>query len=213
MTAASTATGSRFLAAASAAVTLLERREVHDRWSQPSVLGDLTVGGLAAHLARQVLLVEAYLDSPDPRAEDPTTAESYFAGMAGTADPSSPLNTGVRERSHAGAVAGPRMVAAQLRDCLTRLATRIGSIDPERQVLAYGGQAMLVREYLRTRIVELVVHNEDLALSVGIEPPEVGAADAVDILVGAARLRHGDIAVLRALSRRERDSVDALRVI
>jgi hypothetical protein len=35
----------------------------------------------------------------------------------------------------------------------------------------------------------------------------------VTVLVGAARHRHGDAAVLRALTRRERDDVGALRVL
>jgi len=33
------------------------------------------------------------------------------------------------------------------------------------------------------------------------------------VLVGVARIRHGDMAVLRALARRERDPVQALRVL
>jgi hypothetical protein len=213
MTAALSATGSRFLAAASTAVTLLEHPDVEARWSEPSVLAELTVGGLAAHLARQVLLVEAYLDAPEPHSAEPVSAEAYYAVLTGTSDLSSQLNVGVRERSHAGAVAGARQVAAHVRDCLRRLTNRLGSEPPNRQVLAYGGQAMRLREYMRSRLVELAVHNEDLALSIGVEPPETGVSDAVDVLVGAARLRHGDAAVLRALARRERDDVEALRVL
>jgi len=33
------------------------------------------------------------------------------------------------------------------------------------------------------------------------------------VLVGVARIRHGDLAVLRALTRRERDQAQALRVL
>jgi hypothetical protein len=59
------------------------------------------------------------------------------------------------------------------------------------------------------------VHTEDLALSVGIEPPPP-PDDALDIairhLVNVARARHGSVAVLRALTRRERDDVDAMRI-
>jgi hypothetical protein len=64
--------------------------------------------------------------------------------------------------------------------------------------------------------VELVVHADDLAASVGVEPtpPQPAAtAVAIDVLVGVARVRHGDMAVLRALARRERDTVRALRVL
>ena len=75
---------------------------------------------------------------------------------------------------------------------------------------------MTVDEYLRTRVVELVVHADDLAASVGVAPmaprPETGKI-AIDALVDVARIRHGDLAVLRALARRERDPVGALRVL
>jgi hypothetical protein len=75
---------------------------------------------------------------------------------------------------------------------------------------------MTLDEYLRTRVVELVVHADDLAASVGVEPvpPQPATtAVAIDVLVGVARIRHGDMAVLRALARRERDTVRALRVL
>lgn len=63
--------------------------------------------------------------------------------------------------------------------------------------------------------VELAVHLEDLALSVGVHAPapEAALAIAIDVLVAAARERHGDQAVLHALARRERDTNHALRVL
>lgn len=69
--------------------------------------------------------------------------------------------------------------------------------------------------YLQTRCVELAVHLEDLALSVNspVRAPEGAVALAVDVLVAAARARHGDQAVLNALTRRERDAEEALRVL
>lgn len=59
------------------------------------------------------------------------------------------------------------------------------------------------------------VHTEDLALSVDVDcatSPRAVAA-AVDLLVVAGRARHGDLAVLQSLSRRERDDARALRVL
>jgi hypothetical protein len=71
-------------------------------------------------------------------------------------------------------------------------------------------------DYLGTRLVELCVHVDDLAVSGG-EPapslPEGATGRAVEILVDVARLRQGDPGVLRALTRRERDPVEALRVL
>jgi len=75
---------------------------------------------------------------------------------------------------------------------------------------------MTLDDYLPTRIVEIVVHADDLAVSVGA-PPVPFPADVVDVvvdvLVRTARVTHGDLAVVRALSRRERDAADALRVL
>lgn len=51
------------------------------------------------------------------------------------------------------------------------------------------------------------------ALNVGVRAPEGAVALAVDVLVAAARARHGDRAVLNALTRRERDAQEALRVL
>lgn len=77
------------------------------------------------------------------------------------------------------------------------------------------GKELVLDEYLRTRLVEIAVHTEDLALSVGVavRSPEAAVSMAIDLLVAAAVERHGDEAVLRALMRRERDLVEALRVL
>jgi hypothetical protein len=59
------------------------------------------------------------------------------------------------------------------------------------------------------------VHIDDLAVSVEVDTPQLPTAaldHAIDALVSTARHRHGDLSVLRALSRRERDELNALRV-
>jgi hypothetical protein len=73
---------------------------------------------------------------------------------------------------------------------------------------------MRLDDYLVTRIVELAVHADDLATSVGLESslPPAALAMAVHSLVDVVRVRHGDLAVLRALSRRERQTPELLRV-
>ena len=112
---------------------------------------------------------------------------------------------------------GPSAVAAEASAALARLRGRLGAepLDRRVAVLHRPGEEMLLDGYLQTRCVELAVHLEDLALSVGSEvrAPEAVVAVAVDVLVAAARARHGDRAVLHALARRERDVVDALRVL
>ena len=69
--------------------------------------------------------------------------------------------------------------------------------------------------YLATRIVELLVHADDLRVSVGLLPaslPADAATIAIGTLVDAARLVHGDLEVLRALTRSERTKPATLSV-
>ncbi|MFD6534255.1 maleylpyruvate isomerase N-terminal domain-containing protein [Streptomyces sp. NPDC060184] len=205
-----------YLLAAEQAVQLLESDEVADSWKKESVLPRMTVGGLAGHLANSVLQVERFLAGTVVGAE-PVSAVRYYARLVGTADADSALNVGVRARSEETATAGPGAVAEQARDALRRLTPRLGEEPADRrvEVLHRPGEEMLLDDYLRTRCVELAVHLEDLALSAGVPCREPGAAlaVAVDVLVAAARDRHGDRAVLHALARRERDSGEALRVL
>jgi hypothetical protein len=61
--------------------------------------------------------------------------------------------------------------------------------------------------FLVTRLVELLAHADDLAASAGIPTPDL-PPDAVILvtscLTDVARRRHGDLAVLRTMARRER---------
>lgn len=69
------------------------------------------------------------------------------------------------------------------------------------------GQVVTLREWLRTCTVEIVVHSDDLRLSVGcpeIVFPQSVFDDVIGILAGVANRRRGPYAVLRALARTER---------
>ncbi|WP_230205174.1 hypothetical protein [Parafrankia elaeagni] len=62
-------------------------------------------------------------------------------------------------------------------------------------------------DFLATRILEIAVHSDDLAVSVDVPTPAlpVPATDAVlALLTRLAAHRHGPTAVLRAFSRAER---------
>lgn len=208
----STTVRTAFLAAAGAAAALVGRKEVGDRWDEPSTLEGLTIGALACHLARGLLTVHWYLDMPEP---DPplTTAPEYFAAFATLrSDPAT--DAGIVDRSVEMAAAGWARLYLDVGRALDRLTERLPTEPAEHRVPAMG-RALLVDEYLRTRIVELVVHLDDLSRSLRVPapaPPEATVA-AIAVLLEAARVRHGDQAVLRALARRELDAVNALRVL
>lgn len=204
-----------YLDAAEAALTLIAAPEVAARWDEPSVLPGMTVGALAAHLGRSITRPALFLDSPDPGAAETVTAPGYFASFGPLDDRGSELNMRVVTSAVEDSAPGPAGVVAHLRERLDHLRAALATLPAGRQVDALS-HAMPVEEYLRTRLVEFALHVDDLALSVGLPTPDLGEdanGAAIAVLVEIARLRHGDVAVLRALGRRERDGVAALRVL
>jgi hypothetical protein len=203
-----------FLDAAGCAGELLGRPEVAEHWNEASSLAEFSVAGLAGHLLRGMKSVDLYLDSPEPDGEA-ISAVGYFHALDLPSDIDAPVNRYVRRRGEQMAAGGPSAVAAEAQLLPARLASRLAGEGGGRRLSVVGDLVVGLDEYLRTRVVELVVHSDDLATSVGVDVaiPEPAAAIAIDTLVGVARMRHGDLAVLRALARRERDGVQALRVL
>jgi hypothetical protein len=200
-----------FLRAAGEAANLIGRREVGDRWNDPSTLAEMEIGALAGHLARAVLTVHWYLDMPEP--DPPTmTAGEYFAEV--TPDPSSEANAAIRERALESSRGGWARLYLDIGNALDHLRRRLPGERADHRIPA-GGGALLLDEYLRTRIVELVVHTGDLCRSLELPIPDLPDATSVSIgvLIETAMVRHGATRVLHALARRELDKADALRVL
>ncbi len=62
-------------------------------------------------------------------------------------------------------------------------------------------------DFLTTRLLEIVVHVDDLAISTAVEPPQLPAQvtqPVIDLLAQLATVRHGPTAVIRTFSRTER---------
>lgn len=200
-----------FLQAAGQANSLIGRRDLGDKWNEPSTLADLEIGALAGHLARAVLTVHWYLDMPE--ADPPTiSAGEYFATI--TNEQGSEANVEIRERAVDAAKGGWARLYLDLGNALDHLRRRLAEERADHRIPT-GGRALLLDEYLRTRIVELVVHIGDLCRSLEIEVPDMPEATriAIGVLLDTAVTRHGTHAVLNALSRRELDTMEALRVL
>lgn len=216
---------STFLAAARAAAALIEHPAVAASWDRRSALAELSVGDLTAHLARAGLLVEAYLNAPEGAARAAAApdgavldAVGYYLSFPGLTDPQSELSQGVRVRAREGAADGAAVVARRTAETVERLAQLLPTLPGGQRITVKDGLVLTLDEYLRTRVVELVVHGDDLVSSVPEleslpRPPDAALADTVDLLVSLAVRRHGRLAVVRALARRERDAVQALRVL
>ena len=200
-----------FLQAAGEAAVLIGRRDLGERWNDRSTLAELDIGALAGHLARAVLTVHWYLDMPEP--DPPTiTAGEYFATV--TSELGSDANVEIRGRAAEAARGGWARLYLDMGNALDHLRRRLPDERADHRIPT-GDRGLLLDEYLRTRIVELVVHTGDLCRSLEIPVPEMPDATrvAIGVLLDTAMIRHGASGVLHALSRRELDTVDALRVL
>lgn len=197
-----------FLAAARSAVELLAHPAVTRRWDAPSALAEFRVGGLAGHLASQVLAVPGVLAEPVPAGEPVGLLDHYALGTWIGASVDDEVNVGIRHAGERYAADGPDELVAAFRSGIDELAAALPA-EPDGRVvhLARGPWSLTLDDYLTTRVMELAVHSDDLAVSVDVATPEL-PAEALDPVLGLlARLavrRHGQPAVLRALSRAER---------
>ncbi|WP_433319254.1 maleylpyruvate isomerase N-terminal domain-containing protein [Micromonospora sp. CA-269861] len=196
-----------FPIAAAIALDLIRRPEVSEQWSSPSALPHLSVGGLACHLGRQAVRVAELLPTPNdlPVLE---SADNHYERAAWVTE-GSPDEASVAEGpDEADAVRGPADLQArsaqaldEVVDLLSRRAA--GAVVP----IPWQGWALPRSEFLLTRQLEIVVHSDDLAVSIGVPTPEFPAEvfDPVrDLLVRLAVRRNGQSALISALSRSER---------
>lgn len=193
---------SPFLEAAATVPTVVEA--VAGAWDRPSALEGWTVGGLAGHFARGLGTVAGYLEAPPPSGGTAVDAPGYFLHFDAE-DPA--LNEGVLRRGIAAGATGPDAVAAAAREDLGVVREVVRDAAPDRQLAVFGGLVMVLDEYLRTRLVELVVHLDDLEASVGrslVDLPADAVEVALGVLVAMAERKHGPRPVIRALTRRER---------
>ena len=205
-----------FLDTTAVAVQLLSAPEVAARWDDPSALEEFRMRGLAGHLARATTSVEHYLDREAGADGEPITAPQYYSAAVEDPDIHSSLHQAIRQRGEEAASGGHAATVASLRDCAARLEQRLEEEPSDRVVTVYKGLVLRLDDYLVTRLIELVVHIDDLAVSAGLPAPDVSPAAtdaAIRALVDVARHRHGDLAVIRAMTRRERDEHLALRVL
>jgi hypothetical protein len=108
----------------------------------------------------------------------------------------------------AAAAAGPEDLAQRTAEAVAQLAAILPDEDgASLYYLPWTGWALTLDGFLTTRLLEIVVHIDDLAVSLDVTPPQLPdqATDTVlTLLTRLAARHHGPAAVLRALSRAER---------
>lgn len=197
-----------FVTACRTAFELASSPEVAESWDTESACAGMTVGGLTHHLLRQVLHVTDLVGRP-PTTDAPIPLLDHYAQAAWvTADPEDEANASIRDGGNAGAAIGHAAVLAEIAPLLDALPGVLQAHrDPDTAFIPWQGWALTTDDFLVTRAMELVVHSDDLAASVGLPTPDFpdSVVDHVTrLLTGVALRRHGQTAVIRALSRPQR---------
>ena len=199
---------SSYLIAADSAVALLREPAVAARWEEPSALAEFGVAGLSGHFVGQIIRTHEVLRLDVPP-QKPISLMGHYARApwvrTGIDHESNVVLRQVGEQAAAGGVVA---LADQVEEMLEEQRRTLLDEPADRVVpLPWVGWSLLLDDYLLTRTLELVIHADDLAVSVGVATPELPSEvtePVIDLLARLAVHRHGPTAVIRALSRAER---------
>lgn len=177
-------------------------------WDADSACAGMTVGGLAHHLVGQIRHIANLLTEP-PTAESPIPLLEHYARAAWVRAPADDdANTSIRDNDNAAASAGPAAVLGEIPSLLDQLPELLElPRSPDTVNISWQGWTLATDDFLVMRSMELVVHSDDLAASVGLTTPtfpDSTVARVVGLLAGIAVRRHGQSAIVRALSRPQR---------
>ena len=200
-----------FLEAADTFAGLLELPEVAARWDEPSTMEGYVVGAIVGHVNTAIAPLESALERPVPSDLKVIRLGRYYTGMKidSPDDAAKPIHDVVRDLSNEAAREGLEANAARSRSLAERVGKQLADEAGERLLDLRPIVPIAIRldDFLRTRVMELVVHADDLAASAGVDPPHpspAAATVAIETLMATARATHGDLTVIRALARRER---------
>lgn len=191
-----------------AAIGVLVRApEVAAAWTQESALPAMSVGGLARHLVSQPECAVEFLGLAVP-AGAPTLDLLAYADTLDWLDApvDAPENTSIREDFDEMASAGPAEATAGYEAALDALPAALAASGPVTFV-PWQGVALSTDDFLVMRLLEIAVHADDLAVSVGLparELPEAAIQPVIALLGALALRRHAQSDVIRALARAER---------
>ncbi len=196
------------------AADLISDPEVARRWGDESACAGMTVGGLANHLAGQAANVVRLVAAPPHDAAPSPVLEHYRRAAWVHTGLDDEANVDVRTSADAYAATGAADLETRVQgdlDALTGVLAPVldGTRTPDSVLIPWQGWSLTAADFVLTRTMEAIVHSDDLAASIGVDtpgfPPE--AADAVlGLLASVAAERHGQAAVLRALSRPQRST-------
>jgi hypothetical protein len=198
---------------------ILGREEVREAWGQPSLLSEYTVGGLAAHAVHGVMWLKQLLKDTEPVGLRRVSVFEFFGPNRVEKEGADPIGASLRSAAEAFAITGADAVTAACTTARDELVGVLRGAAPERAipVLRIAGGQVALCDYVRTRVLEVVVHGDDVVCSVpGLttpNPPFRAMEVSLDVCLELARARVGDLCTLRGFTRTERALPDPLRVL
>jgi uncharacterized protein (TIGR03083 family) len=169
-------------------------------WTRPSPCPPWDAAGLLAHVVAGIARVPGMLDTQaPPRAE--IDAAGYFRADERFSGSTNAERVAAGQRA-AAAEGGPALVA-RLGRVRSEAIERCRREPAARVVVTRHGDAMLLTEFLVTRVLEAGIHGLDLAAALGRDPwLTPAAAELLVRLYGAADLDWEPVALLRVATGR-----------
>lgn len=196
-------------ATAALAVDLASSPPVLAAWDQPSAAQGMSVGAMTQHLLSQLgYLVELSDVAVPPDVEVIGVLEHYRRAAWANSSLDEEVNTTIRDRANEAAADGPDDLLEQARQRLALLPDAVNRFG-DLVYLDWQGWALSADAFLITRLMEIIVHSDDIAASVGSPLPDfpTAAFDAVTgLLTAVATQRYGQAALIHALSRPQRST-------
>jgi uncharacterized protein (TIGR03083 family) len=207
-----------FPLAGDAFVSLLDLGGLESRWNEPSALEAFTIGELVAHVTLAMERAHGFLmlDAPG---SDPVSLGGYYGDLKieDEHDAGSFVHAFIKGMAETEAARPCAEVVVKAKAVISEIAQLLPSTQPSRildlRPLPQG--AMRADDYMATRVVELILHGMDLAVSLdqSMELPPQAVDVVIEILVATARAQHGDPTVLCAMARSERTQSSVFPVL
>ena len=191
-----------------AVLPLVSAPDVADAWDRESALPGFTVGGVARHLVSQAADAVEFLRIQPPPSHAPVVSLSelyertdWFAAAVDAEE-----NTSIRDDFNEMASGGHPESVGILEQALADLPEAVAAAGDTTYV-PWQDCSLATDDFLVVRLMEVVVHADDLAVSVGLTTPAFDddvLHPALALLAMLGARRHGQDAAVRALSREER---------
>jgi mycothiol maleylpyruvate isomerase-like protein len=194
--------------AADVVADLVGRPEVSAAWTRESSCAGMTVGGLTRHLIDQPASITTLLTaSAKVQDAQPIEILEHYARAAWVReDLDGETNRSIRSAADAEAAEGPDAASQLLSDARGKLPTVLADAPPT-VFVPWQGWSLATDDFLVIRLMEMVVHADDLAASVDVGSPDFGSTvhDPVFRLLAALAVRrHGQDALVRTFARPQR---------